>query len=91
MLQIITGDHLVSRRNHSNEMNCYLEELERGVGDGSGQCVAVVEDHKGDFKGAIIAWAPNYKTGYYAKEDIFEPVSFMLSRIVEDDIQLTLK
>ena len=94
MLQIITGDHLVSRRNHSNEMDCYLEELERGVADGSGRCVAVVEDHLGVFRGAIIVWGPSWERGataYYAGEGVFGPVSFVLSRIVEGDIQLALK
>lgn len=91
MLHIITGDRLECRRSHSNEMDCYLEELERDVADGSGKCIAAVEDHLGDFKGAVIAWAPTFRTAYYDKEGVFGPVDYVLGRIVEDDIQLALK
>ena len=86
MLQIITGDHLKDKRDHHAEMDCCLELLERDVADGSGRCIAAIEDHLGDFKGAIIAWASTPKTAYYAKEGVFGPVSFVLGEIVKDDI-----
>ena len=95
MLHIITKEHLETRRRHSAQ----IEELERDVADGSGQCIAVVEDHLGDFKGAIIAWGPSGDqqtwergaTAYYVKEGFFGPVDYVLSKLVEDDIQLALK
>lgn len=91
MLHIITKEHLETKRRHSAQMDCYLEELERDVADGSGQCIAAVEDHLGNFRGAIIAWSFTLRTAYYAKEGVFGPVDYVLGKLVEDDLQLALK